>query len=168
MPQPLAPSISSPAVLVVRSAAAFRLLAARSFAAGATILGIEGVTVAAPTRHSVQVGRDTHVEMPVDTGLLDELDRYVWRFLNHSCAPNAALVGRELRAAVDIAPFDEITFDYLTTEFELAAPFRCGCGAAHCVGEVRGFAALTPAARARLVPRAAAHVLELARQHGLC
>ena len=49
----------------------------------------------------------------------------------------------------------------------MASPFRCGCGSPECVGEVRGFRHLTRSMRKLLAPRAAPHVLELAKRHRL-
>jgi hypothetical protein len=34
---------------------------------------------------------------------------------------------------------EELTWDSLTTEWELAAPFACRCGAPGCRGTIRGF-----------------------------
>lgn len=153
---------------VLRAAGSFRLLAARPFAPGEAILTIDGVVAAVPSRHSLQVGVDMHVEMPAATATVDQLDRYAWRFLNHACDPNAVIVGRELRAARAIAAWEEVTFDYTTTEFDMAEPFVCRCGADGCLGEVRGFAHLTPGQRARIASRAAPHVRELARRRGRC
>ena len=48
----------------------------------------------------------------------------------------------------DIAAGEAITFNYNTTEYELAEPFRCHCDSALCVGLVRGARYLTPNQRA--------------------
>ena len=163
-PLPSVEGGSPPAVGVFRFGSSFRLLATALVPKGATLLRIAGVTVATASRHSIQVGVDEHLEAAPDTPLPELLDRYAWRFLNHSCTPNAAILGRELIALREIAPWEEVTFDYNTTEYDMACPFPCSCGAPSCVGEVRGFAHLTPEARHRVVPHAAPHVLELELQ----
>lgn len=102
----------------------------------------------------------------VDDGLylvLDELDRC----FNHSCDPNAAVVGAgervELIAIRRVPSGDEITFDYSTTmaddEQAIVAAGRslwrcpCSCGAERCRGEIDQFATLAPDARRRYLDR---------------
>ena len=80
------------------------------------------------------------------------VSEYGWRFVNHSCAPNAYLAGLNLIALVDIDEGAEITFDYNATEWELVHPFECACGAASCVETVQGFRHLGEARRERLRP----------------
>lgn len=113
---------------------------------GDLILTIDGPIVGQPSRYSVQIARDQHVEVGADR------DGTTWRFLNHACHPNAVLRGRELRARLAIRRGDEVTFDYTTTEFDMASPFACACGAADCLGWVRGFAHLTPAQQQQRAP----------------
>lgn len=160
---------SSPSARVVPASAdgSLRLVAGRAFSMGESILTVDGVIQSVPSRYSIQIGIDQHVEQPASTTREEERERYPWRYLNHSCAPNASLHGRDLRALRPIAEDEEITFDYLTTEFDMATPFRCGCSAQQCQGEIRGFRHLSPEQRARYVPRTAAHVQALARRHGL-
>jgi len=45
---------------------------------------------------------------------------------------------RTFRALRDIAPGEEVTFNYLTTESEMAAPFNCICGSANCFEFIQG------------------------------
>jgi len=163
--------LSSPAeskVAVLRADQCFRLVARRGVDAGEIVLRLDGVVVDRPSRHSIQIGAAIHLEKPDDLGGHDELDQCQWRFLEHSCAPNAAFRGRELVALTRIEPFEPVTFDYLTQEYDMASPFSCACGSPDCVGDVRGFRHLSPAGRERLRPRLAPHVLELARRDGLC
>jgi hypothetical protein len=124
---------TSSAVEVVRVNGHHGVLATTHHDRGATILRLEGVVVPQPSRFTIQVGVDEHLA-PDGGG-----DRPLWQFLNHSCHPNAAIQGRELIALRNIDALEEVTFDYNTTELELATPFACACGAARCCGEVRGF-----------------------------
>ncbi len=57
---------------------------------------------------------------------------------NHSCDANGKFVDEMLIATRDIAPHEEITFNYLDTRLP-ASPwdFECLCGSANCVGRVR-------------------------------
>ncbi len=92
----------------------------------------------APCRYSIQVGRNTHMAPPANVVGSNGVDIYAWRYLNHSCRPNARVANRMVVAAEPIAKGEEIRFDYNTTEYEMASPFHCCCG--HCDGaEIRGF-----------------------------
>lgn len=80
-------------------------------------------------RFSIQVGVNLHVDTT------DSPTRY----LNHSCDPNLEIVGREVRARRNIVAHDELTFNYLTTEWDMAEPFECSCGAPDCRKTIRGY-----------------------------
>lgn len=137
-----------------------RVIALEPIAAGTELLQVHGVIVEAPSRYSLQVAADLHVVPPEDLRPEQAPDRYLWRYLNHSCRPNAAFQGRRLIALRDIAAEDEVTFDYNSTEYEIAAAFACRCGS--CDGRlIRGFKHLSPAEQARLAPRLAPHLAAL-------
>jgi hypothetical protein len=127
-----------------------RLVAIRPIAEGTHVLTITGRETQVPTRHSVQVGASLHLDQECARDELDLVRRYFWRYLDHSCDPVAVIRDRELIALRDIGEGDGVTFDYNTTEYDMAAPFRCHCGSVRCVGMVRGARHLTPAQRARL------------------
>ena len=135
-----------------------RVEAVEAIAAGETILIVSGRRVRRPDRYSVQVGPRTHIAAPEDLAWNERVGEYGWRYLNHSCEPNACLRGVELVALRDIAEGTEITFDYNTTEWDMAHPFRCLCGTPSCVGVVRGYQHLDEAAQARLLPFLAPHL----------
>ncbi len=82
-----------------------------------------------PTRYSVQTGLQTHI---------DELSKIA--YFNHSCDPNTVFDTSELviRALRDVAAGDELTFFYPSTEWEMATPFVCRCGAPQCIRVVAG------------------------------
>lgn len=98
----------------------------------------------APTRRSVQIDEGKHVIGREETV----------GYLNHSCQPNAwvDVRGMCVRALWDIAPGQEVTFNYLTTEYELHDSFRCDCGAPACYGMIRGFKYLKPEEKLALKP----------------
>jgi hypothetical protein len=160
--QPSATSPVDPRLAVQRAAGQFQVVALAPIAAGEVLLYVNGRVVDRPSRYSVQIGAHEHVDPPVPDDLADDMDRHAWRFLNHSCAPNAALRGRTLVALRDIGRGDEITFDYATTEYEMAAPFPCGCGAPACRGVIRGFRHLSAAQQRAVAPCLAPHLLALA------
>jgi hypothetical protein len=57
-----------------------------------------------------------------------------------------------------IEPWQQITFDYNTTEYDMAEPFDCRCGAKSCRGQIRGYRWLSPGEKDRIKPYAAAHL----------
>lgn len=132
--------------------------AAGPIAAGEVILTVVGRLVSTPSRHSLQVSARRHIEAPGGLPPQEMVATYGWRFLNHACDPNAALRGPELVALRHVDRDEEITFDYNTTEWDMADPFRCECGAAACYGRVRGFKHLDAEARERILPRVAEHL----------
>lgn len=150
-----APSLL-PAVGILHAGGEFRVVAMRAVAAGEVLLTIEGEVVARPSRTSVQVSEREHVDVPATWTLEEVLARAPWRFLNHACEPSAWVRGREVVALRPLAPFEEVTFDYATTEASMATPFRCRCGAPSCGGrEIRGFLHLPPDEQRRRLPHLA-------------
>jgi D-alanine-D-alanine ligase-like ATP-grasp enzyme len=67
-----------------------------------------------------------------------------WKPINHSCDPNAWLVGLNLVARKEIAPGAEITIDYGTFYNEQMTDFTCACGSADCREVIRGTDHLQP------------------------
>ncbi len=129
-----------------------RLIAVRDIAAGTRIITLRGRETAIPTRYSVQVSRDTHLDPDDVPTPIDRVRQRQWMYLNHHCAPNAWITERVLIALRNIPTGDGVTFDYNTTEWDMASPFDCHCGSAECVGRVRGAKHLSAAQRARIEP----------------
>ena len=133
------------------------LFALEAASAGAAILELDGEILPTASMHSVQVGVREHMHPSSDAVAAGSVDRCSWRFLNHSCDPNCWFDGRILRARRDIAPGEQLTFDYNCTEWSMASPFACACGA--CDGApVRGYAHLDAAGRAHRAAHAAPHL----------
>ena len=61
--------------------------------------------------------------------------------MKHHCSPNGYICFEDLtyRALHDVSAGDELTFNYCTTEYEMAQPFDCLCGSPNCLGRVAGF-----------------------------
>ena len=134
-----------------------RLIALRPFSAGQLVLRIDGDLAHQPSRHSVQIDHSLHIAPAADPPGQHPLDHGFWRYLNHSCEPNAALNGPALFALRDIPAGADVGFDYNCTEWDMAAPFACHCGSARCLGTVRSYAHLSAEQRA-LRPDAAPHL----------
>lgn len=59
-------------------------------------------------------------------------------YLNHSCEPNCAIAGQIVFVAMsDIAPDEELTHDWATTD-DLDYEMDCRCGKPGCRGKVTG------------------------------
>lgn len=122
-----------------------------------SVFKLAGVVSSHPDRHSLQLGEDRHLHIPTDKSGVESPD-YFWRYLNHSCQPNGYINTAELTfvALRKIGEGEECTFNYLTTESEMAAPFICRCGAAKCFGLIRGSAHLSVEQKEELAAIAAA------------
>lgn len=139
-------------VRVERRGACLSTVAAADLAEGTGILFVDGDVVECPDRYSVQIGPNQHVGAG-DVGETDgSSGRRPWRFLNHSCRPNAVLRGRVLVALRAIAAGEDVTFDYEANEYAMAEPFLCNCGAPACRGWIRGYRHLSPEQRRSLAP----------------
>ena len=147
---------------VVRARGTYLTITLEAIRAGEVILTVRGEEVRQPSRTSVQVGEEVHIEVPTGVTLAHTMDTYHWRFLNHSCEPAGYFRGRELVALRDLPAWTQVTFDYDTTEYELAEPFLCECGSPSCRGElVQGFRHLDPAGQRRRLPHLATHLRRL-------
>jgi SET domain-containing protein len=97
------------------------LFANRTFNKGEIILLLKGNYFNKPTRTSIQVGNNKHVE------------NYEGGLINHHCNPNTNIVIiPDVEPALVVAnktifKGEEITFDYETTEEVMAEPFKCEC-----------------------------------------
>jgi len=116
--------------LSIRTENKFRsLITKQAYKAGEVICEIPSDNVVnKATRFTVQIGRDKHT----DVGKLAAL--------NHSCDPNVILdtTNMVMVALRDIAKGEELSFFYPSTEWEMAAPFICLCGASNCIHVVAG------------------------------
>jgi SET domain-containing protein len=105
-------------------------VASRVIPRGAVIASWAGARLRrSPTYQSVQIGERAHADDPDCLNLL-----------NHSCAPNVRIhVGRRAVVALRrIAPGELLTFFYPSTEWKMARPFRCHCGAPGGLEFVKG------------------------------
>lgn len=84
-------------------------------------------------------------------------------YTNHSCDPNLRLDFSTWQFVTlrDLAAGDELTFNYLTTEYEMSSPFDCQCGSPKCFGHVAGFGKLADDAKAALFPVAAPYIQKM-------
>ena len=123
-------TMNTPASLVIRTQNKYRSLTTKQpYKKGDIICPIPTESLYnKPNQFTVQIGRDRHVEVR-------ELAS-----MNHSCNPSTILDTTRMLvfAARDIAPDEELTFFYPSTEWEMSAPFICLCGAPNCIHVVAG------------------------------
>ena len=146
-------------VFTAKIAEGHGLFAAESILPGELIVRVDGDVRSSRSRFSIQIGLDAHLDVRAGITMDAMLAEHFWWFLNHHCEPNAMLSGLDLIAIRPIAPKEEVTFNYNTTEVELIEAFACRCGSQHCAGMVRGFRHLSAVDRERLKPWLAAHLL---------
>jgi len=105
------------------------LVAQRQFLEGEVVCPIPREAMhSKPTRMTIQIGRNRHVEVGQFSSA------------NHSCNPTLILDTDRMLAFArrDIAPGEELTFFYPSTEWQMQVPFICLCGAANCIHVVAG------------------------------
>ena len=112
-------------VSVAQENGEYRVLASEDIAKGDFVLAVEGRLVKVPSKYSVQVGDDEHIDIDTPEEVEKYPERYLWRFLNHSPKPNGILKGRFLYALESIVSGEEITFNYNANEYDMAEPFLC-------------------------------------------
>ena len=120
-------------------------LTVQELAPGTAVCSLTGTITHLPDTYTIQIGAYRHL-LP---------DGQLWRYLNHSCSPNCRIDFSTwtLVTTRAIQCNAELTFNYLTTEWDMTAPFMCQCGALNCYGYVAGFHYLTPAQQVVLAPR---------------
>ncbi|KAI8374163.1 uncharacterized protein BYT42DRAFT_575320 [Radiomyces spectabilis] len=108
-----------------------KLVTERPFEKGAVIVNLTGLTPGPKRYSSVQISENDHIELNSD--LL---------YMNHSCDPSVDVdVSAERRAIIalkELKAGDEMTFFYPSTEWDMAQPFTCWCGADKCIKTVKG------------------------------
>lgn len=87
-------------------------------------------TLAAPNKYTVQLSDEVHIILSPE----------FLQYINHSCNPNVFFdtTKMELSCLKEIAAGDELTFFYPSTEFAMASPFNCFCGANNCLHKIQG------------------------------
>lgn len=94
------------------------LFSTKKYSKGDVFYTIKGIEINYPTRTSIQVGEDKHIE--VDFPVM---------YINHGCNDNIELNGMQLIVIKDISEGEEILFDYNKNEYDMSDPFNCReCG----------------------------------------
>ncbi len=108
------------------------------------LIKYDGPVIDHSTRYSIQIDDNLHIDGTPDSNA----------YLNHSCSPNAYVDwnGVFLRALRDIETGEELTCNYLTTDWELHEEFVCHCGSPNCYGKLRGLRFLSADQQQSLEP----------------
>ncbi|MCB9642466.1 MAG: SET domain-containing protein [Myxococcales bacterium] len=130
-------SLSMKALLHTSAVASFlaidgnrSLFASRPIKAGQVIDVLPLVSVQdKPTRFTVQTGAEQHIDIGE-----------MWACGNHSCSPSILFDTTRMlvTATRDIKEGEELTFFYPSTEWDMAEPFLCHCGADGCLQHISG------------------------------
>jgi SET domain-containing protein len=96
------------------------------------------------------------------------------QFTNHSCRPNSFMKVLDVEKSptiefVALKPIQEgeqLTFDYNSTEWDMASPFRCNCSISSCM--VRGAKHLEPADMDKLKSIATPYIMSQASKREGC
>ncbi len=106
-------------------------IAKRDILEGTPVLKITGLSVKSPSPSSIQINTCFHLSA----------ENALWGSIGHSCNPNCAINFNTwtFHSTRKIEDGEELTYDYLTTEWEMAAPFACTCGAKNCHDMISGF-----------------------------
>lgn len=107
------------------------LYSTQAFAPGDIICPFSAAAVFdKPSYLTVQTGDDTHIT----------LNPSFLQYVNHSCEPNAFFdtTAMQLVCMAPIAPGEQFTFFYPSTEWDMAQPFECQCGTQSCIGQITG------------------------------
>jgi len=80
-------------------------------------------------------------------------ERTAFKYLNHSCEPNAGIIGRKTLVAMQqIKKGIEITIDYSMSDADPYLAMNCHCGARLCRKIIRPIQALSPDVYHRHMP----------------
>jgi hypothetical protein len=136
---------------------AYALMTDRQIARDEVVFVLQGRITDEPTKYSIQIDAGKHLE-PFSP-YPDDVESLI-HFFNHSCEPSTYISFDDLtvRALRDLEPGEEVTFNYNTTEYEMANPFRCHCDSPNCLLEIRGFKLLPADERRKLMPQLAPYL----------
>ena len=150
-------------VAVARRTEQLTLVATDFIAPGDVVIEITGLIKDKPSRFSVQVGIDQHVDLDDPAAVEANPERYLWRFLNHRCTPNTYVKGTQLIALEPLQVGDEVVFNYNANEYEMATPFECWCDTHRGTAgvKIRGYKYLSETERFALRHVVSHHVLQL-------
>lgn len=133
--------------------------AKRTLLAGEFIGIFDGTLTSTPSRLTLCIREGVHVLN--DSPLVR---------MNHSCVPNSGFEWEESNSSEGPVAFprvvvlqrieagEDITFNYCTTEWSMAAPFDCLCGHESCFGRIKGYSVINAEQRRMIEQLIAPHI----------
>ena len=114
--------------------------ARETIAAGETVAAFGGWVLPGAVLETLSADRQHRsIQVDADLYLVSGETPEPGDMINHSCEPNCGLIGQLLVVAMrDIAPGEELTFDYTMCDASDYDEFRCLCGRPACRGIVTG------------------------------
>jgi len=135
------------------------LVSKKNLKKGVIVLKFDnGITIRPNSTASI-----TALQIDEDT-FLDSEPKQIRDFLNHSCDPNVRIDFDKMGCISirEIKKGDEITFSYVSTEYDLAIKnesFQCFCGAKNCIRMVKGFKHLKKEEKLKFKPLLSPYIL---------
>lgn len=108
--------------------------------AGETVAAFGGWVVSGAVLEQLEAARQSRsIQIDTDLFLVSDETPEAGDMLNHSCEPNCGLLGQTLVVAMrDIAPGEELCFDYAMCDASDYDEFRCRCAEPNCREIVTG------------------------------
>jgi SET domain-containing protein len=151
--QPLLTSL--PNITIVETDVGKAVEATRDIAKGQELYSFVGRVIEKPNVFTVQLSETKHLECEGGP-----------EFTAHSCDPNSKMVfgdthtsTTKLVATRAIKKGELISFNYCSTEWDMASTFKCNCGSTNCFGEIRGYKHCTEEQRSELQGSLAPYLL---------
>jgi len=118
---------------------------------GETVAAFGGYAVSRAELEALPAERRARsIQIDADLYLVSGEVREAGDMINHACDPTCGMRGDVVVVALrDVAPGEELTYDYATSDASDYDEFACRCGAPRCRGVVRGTDWRDPAIQAR-------------------
>lgn len=85
------------------------------------------------TNKKESLSRDIANWYGITKGIHLDPEDTIFRYLNHSCNPNAAIIGKKTLVALkNLIPGEELTIDYSLSEGDPLWEMNCSCGEKEC------------------------------------
>lgn len=149
------PLTTLPNIKIVETEVGKAVQATRNIEKGQELYSFIGTVKEKPSMFTIQLSETKHLECEGGP-----------EFTAHSCDPNSMMVfgddftsTTKLIATKLIKQGELITFNYCSTEWDMASTFQCKCGSTNCFGEIRGYKHCTEEQRSTLRDSLAPYLL---------
>lgn len=150
-----APLTTLPNIKIVETEVGKAVQATRDIEPGQELYSFIGTVKEKPSMFTIQLSETKHLECEGGP-----------EFTAHSCDPNSKMVfgdtftsTTKLVATRAIKQGELISFNYCSTEWDMASTFQCKCGSTKCFGEIRGYKHCTEEQRSELQGSLAPYLL---------